>query len=275
MTPLIDGDILRYEVGYAAETGWRAITGDEEALPPFEYVLKHLEGRLSEITKRVGADKAARLFITEGRTFRYDIAKRKPYKGTRADKRPWHFENLTMWMKLHMNAEVVRHIEADDMMAIEAMKDVENTIICTRDKDLKQVPCNVYSWELWKQPEFGPTKIHTVGNIRLIANDKKLSIKGEGLAFFYAQVLMGDAADNIPGLPGCGPKKTYDILWPCVFDADPEESMYNAVLEAYEEYYYTDGDPEAELLEQGRLCWMVRELDDNGDPVMWELGKDK
>jgi 5'-3' exonuclease len=101
------------------------------------------------------------------------------------------------------------------------------------------------------------------GEITLSPN--RNSIKGEGLLFFYSQCLTGDKVDSIPGLEGCGPIKAFEILDGCVDSQD----AFNRVLEAYRGVY---GDKaEEELLEQGRLLWMTRELHPDGSPVLWEF----
>ncbi len=256
MIPLLDADILRYEVGFGAETGWQT----EGELPPWSYVEEMLHYRIDRICSDVSATEPPVLYITEGRTFRFDIAKRKPYKGTRKDHKPWHFNNLTVYMKDVLGCEVVTGIEADDQMVIDHLGD-EETIICSRDKDLRQCPGPFYSWELGKQPSYGPLVITKEGTIELSEDKKK--IVGNGLAFFYAQLLWGDTADNIPGLPGCGPVATYDILH------EGEGGLYEVGF-AYEEHYGADW--EEELLEQGRLCWMTRRLNEDGSPVLWKIG---
>ncbi len=281
LIPLIDADILRYEVGYAAETGWKAITEERETIPPFDYVAKILNERIASICKSVGTTATPRLFLTEGKTFRYDLAKTKPYKGTRTVKKPWHYENISVYMRDVLGAETVRVIEADDKLAITHVSSKETTIICSRDKDLRQVPGWFFSWELGRQPSFGPIYIDTLGTISL--SDDHKSIKATGLYSFYAQVLTGDKVDNIPGLLGCGPVAAYDIL-----TCEPEQNKYNdpsdqslidRVVCAYREYYLHVENPDdildiwaERLLEQGRLVWMTRKLYLDGSPVLWELG---
>ncbi len=257
MKPLIDADILRYEVGFGAETGWQT----EDELPPWPYVEEMLHYRIDKICADVVATEPPVLYITEGRTFRFDIAKKKPYKGTRKEHKPWHFNNLTVYFKDVLKCEVVTDIEADDAMAIRHMGP-EETIICSRDKDLKQLPGPYYSWELGRQPSFGPEVITKEGSLKLSDDNKTLS--GTGLPFFYAQVLIGDKSDNIPGLPGCGPVQAYALL------AGHTTDMIDVVTEAYIDEYGADWDEE--LLEQGRLCWMTRRLHEDGSPVLWELG---
>jgi|TARA_Y100000310_G_scaffold161131_1_gene161064 5'-3' exonuclease len=271
MRALIDADILRYEIGFAAEAGWRAKTEDPEALPPFDYVREVLDLRLKHIVESTESDQAT-LFITEGPTFRDEIATVKPYKGTRPDNKPWHFDNLTMWMKEILGCNVITGIEADDAMAVEQLKSEDATIICSRDKDLRQVPGMFFSWELGRQPQFGPEEIIDPGTLSLAEDNKKLT--GTGFAFFCAQVLMGDSVDNIPGLPGCGPKGTWEALEP-VLNGSPNDDVRNHLIDTLIDMYdekYGVGESEERLLEQGRLCWMTRRLNEDKTPELWEIG---
>ncbi len=280
MHALVDADILRYEIGFASEVGWK--NGD---LPPGEYVEEMLHNRLDRIIHGAGATSST-LFLSEGRTFRSDIATVKPYKGTRRHVKPWHFNNLTVYMRDVLGASIVTTIEADDAMAImqtQVIKDKglyrvidgkadvlfsKETIICTRDNGLKQVPGWHYSWEMGAQPEFGPVLVTKEGG-GLSLNKKRSEIKGTGLPFFYAQVLQGDTADNIPGLPGCGAVRTYELLKDGVYGGHPADI-------AYQEYYDHYGDEcDERLLEQGQLCWMTRRLHPDGSPELWTIGQEE
>lgn len=262
MRALIDADILRFEVGFAAETGWKSVTEGEEDVPQFDYAAGMLDMRIANIMAVTKSDERT-LYLTEGRTFRYDIAKRKPYKGTRKTTRPFHFDNLTVYMRDVLGATIVTGIEADDALAIEHLSNPDTTIICSRDKDLRQIAGNLYSWELGSQASFGPERITKEGFLSLNDNKKKLS--GTGTAFFLAQVLMGDPTDNIPGLPNYGPVGTYEVL-----KGKTSEEQLAAVVRAYQEEYGETW--EEELTEQGQLCWMTRSLDANGSPVLWTMG---
>lgn len=90
-------------------------------------------------------------------------------------------------------------------------------------------------------------------------------LKGNGLKFFYAQILMGDAADNYHGLPNCGMTGAYELLNNC----NSEQELYYTVLEAYKKHYGTKPFRAENyrggwamltaydmMLEQGRLAWM-------------------
>ena len=263
LTPLLDGDILRYELGFAAETGWAAITDGRENVPPFRYVEKILNMRITNIQAMCNTNVKPRIFLTEGRTFREDLAKTKVYKGTRVPNKPWHYDNLTVYMRDVLGAEIVTEIEADDRIAIEHVQGDGTTIICSRDKDLRQVPGWFYSWELGRQPSFGPVYISNPGTIELSEDRKK--IVATGLASFYGQILTGDRADNIPGLDKCGPVAAYAAVEASLHQRDvPLSDMFEVVREMY--------DDDEKLLEQGRLVWMTRRLHDDGSPVLWELG---
>lgn len=271
LVPLVDGDILLYEIGFGSETGWRAVTNDPEALPPFYFVETMLLERLANIKATVDTEEKPIIFITdEAPTFRFDLAKTKPYKGTRKSLKPWHYANLKAYMYGMLDAVRVSNIEADDMMAIvQTEAPPDTTIICSRDKDLKQVPGWHYSWELGKQPSFGPEKIDKFGTLELSQDNKKL--RGTGLLFFYAQMLTGDSVDNIPGLPKCGPVAAHRILTE-ELDTGEEYPLLQRVRQAYWDYY-TGEVAEERMIEQGQLCWIVRRYDPTGmDPQIWYPG---
>lgn len=260
MQPLLDADILCYEIGFAAEAGWQ-----QPGFPSFDYVVDLLEARIENICAVVGATEPPKLFLTGKNNFRYAIAKRQQYKD-RPSLKPYHYKNIKAYLIAKYGAIVTEGIEADDAIAIEQTKSLKegyDTIICTRDKDLRAVPGWHYGWELGNQPSFGPRFVDIFGELRL-SGDRK-SIKGEGLVFFYSQCLTGDRVDSIPGLGGCGPVKAFEIL----SNTKTPDEAFKAVLEAYRGVY--EDDAEKELLEQGQLLWMVRELDEEGKPIMWRL----
>lgn len=257
MQPLIDADVLRYEIGFAAEAGWQS-----PGFPSFDYVAELLDNRINNICAVVGATAPPILYLTGKSNFRYTIATRTPYK-ERIGNKPWHYKNLTAYMKAVYDVRMQEGLEADDLMAIEQTRRPNETIICTRDKDLRSVPGWHYGWELGNQPSFGPRMVDTFGEIRL-SSDRK-SIKGEGLVFFYSQCLTGDRVDSIPGLDGCGPVKAFETL----SNTKTPDEAFKAVLEAYRGVYGDDA--EKELLEQGRLLWMTRELHLDGSPVLWSI----
>lgn len=273
MIPLIDADVLVYEVGFGVMTGWE---GDDP--PPFDMARELLERKIDNICAMVGATAPPILYLTGSGNFREQIATLKPYKGTRFAEKPYHFNNLRNYLVGVLGAITVDGMEADDAMSIEQVRNDRvyhsmllsgkeegciHTIICSRDKDLKQVPGWHYSWEMGNQPSFGPEECTDYGWIKISENRKKLF--GMGDKFFLAQCLMGDKVDNIGGIPKYGPAKAFDLL----SDTQTYPEGLSLVLEAYKGFYGDDG--EKYLLENGQLLWMVRELDKEGKPVMWEM----
>lgn len=259
MQPLIDGDILCYEVGFAAETGWSSHE-DRPGFPPFDYVAELLDNRISNICAMVDATSPPILFLTGEGNFRYEIAKRHPYKA-RPSNKPWHYYNIKAYLKSKYEVIESKGVEADDLMAVEQTKRPEETIICSRDKDLKSVPGWHYSWELGNQPQFGPERVDEFGWIRL-SNDRK-SIKGVGYLFFCSQCLTGDKVDTIPGLLQTGPVKAFQILEGSKTPNEALKRVYGAYKAVYGLSAYK------ELLEQGRLLWMTRKVREDGSPVLW------
>ena len=88
--------------------------------------------------------------------------------------------------------------EADDGLAQANYNDPKNSVLCSRDKDLRMVPglhLDMDTGEIINVP------FDAYG--KLVIDDSKSSKKvvGYGPAFFFAQCLMGDTADNIKGLP--------------------------------------------------------------------------
>jgi hypothetical protein len=256
--PLIDSDILLYEVGFAAETGW---LGD--GYVPFDYVAELLDNRIGNICAMVEATEPPILYLTGKGNFRFDIAKRTPYKD-RPNNKPWHYKNIKAYIKGKYDYVESEGMEADDLMALQQTERPNETIICSRDKDLRAVPGWQYGWELGNQPQFGPLLVDSIGHIRL--SDKRDKVIGYGGLFFYAQCLTGDSVDSIPGLGGkTGPVKAMRILE----GATTLEEAFKLVQEAYRASYGDRGDEE--LLEQGRLLHMTRNLHPDGSPVLWEL----
>lgn len=269
MTPLIDGDIILYEVGFAAEAGWRYLhqsmgytDGDYPPLPPFEFVEQTLENRIESICREVESTEQPRIYFTGKGNFRESIATTQKYK-ERAGNKPFHYYNIKAHLYGTRDCYQVDGLEADDLIAIQLMEHPGETICCTRDKDLRAVPGWHYGWELGNQPSFGPILVEGFGAIRL--SDKRDKIVGWGEKFFYAQMLTGDPVDTIPGIPKMGAVGAFKILEHALTSEDAFKAVVGAYKKAYGLYF------NEVMLEQGRLLWMTRKLHEDGSPVLWEL----
>lgn len=277
MKALIDTDVLLHECSAVAEAKPTSENTQDQTLKSFDFVKELFDGRVSDILQATKADDYT-LYITGKGNFREEVAITLPYKGNRKEEKPYHYENLKSYVLSLPQCILVEGMEADDAMAIAqevAYRCLENTdeyveapemsdtVICTRDKDLRMVPGWHYGWECGHQPEFRLQWVDPIGHIELSKDRKK--IKGTGLKFFWSQMLTGDRVDNIPGLGGDGPVAAYEAL----SDARTEEEMFRIVQGRYEmSHPHTWREY---MLEQGRLLWMVRDTDEEGKPVMWEV----
>jgi 5'-3' exonuclease len=208
---LIDADILCYSVGFSTE--------DEDSL---EAILK-MDSRIDEITFNCGASEYV-LYLSGSNNFRKKLF--PSYKAHRKQPKPKHFQALRDYLIDVEKAVVAEGQEADDLLGINQDKAGEfdlrlddgvaessyDTIICTIDKDLLQVPGWHYNWN----------------------KDEVIEVSvAEGLKNFYRQLLTGDATDNIPGQVGIGPKKANDILAGC----ETEEQYNKVVFDSYKKYF--------------------------------------
>lgn len=262
MIALIDGDILRYEIGFAAETKWKDVSDEP---PPFSVVEELLENRIGNIMAMTNSDEC-RLFFTGKTNFRTELAKTVPYKN-RPSRKPFHYKNIEAYLKAIYPYAEQEGLEADDLMAIcqTSRLDYADTVICTRDKDLRQVEGYHFGWELGHQPMFPMQWVNSYGNINLERHKHGTQIKGTGYKFFCSQLLTGDVVDTVPGLGKCGPVKAFNLL----SNTHLPEDCLNAVKTAYKAKYK---DSWKEMLtEQGRLLYLIRELDKDGNPVMWSI----
>ena len=197
--------------------------------------------------------------------FRDEVAQKKEYKGNRKAEKPFHYDNLTAYIFSKYDVKVAVGMEADDLMSVYQWERVKqghlDTIICSRDKDLRITPGMHFSWSCGRQEQFGPARVTELGELKLIKNNKK--IFGTGLSFFYSQLITGDVVDNVPGLPKGGPVLAYKTLAEC----GSELEMFNSVAALYQDRFGDDW--RAEMREQTDLLWMVRELDEKGEPIRY------
>lgn len=262
MQPLVDSDVLIYEVGFGSETYWKSL--EKEGPPPFDIVAEMLDMRVANICAMVEATEPPVMYLTGKGNFRYDVAITQPYK-ERPSNKPFHYYNLKAYIKGKYEYVETVGMEADDAIAIAATQRPTTSIICTRDKDLRSVMGWHYGWELGNQPQVGPLFADEIGKLEL--SDKRNKLQGYGKLFFYGQLLNGDSVDSIPGLGGgCGPVKAFKILEGCT-------TLKEAFERCREAYRGLHGDVEGDrrMLEMGRLLHMTRYLDEWGNPIQWEF----
>lgn len=266
----IDGDVLLYKCGFAAEkTHYKVIVaeqGDEDGeypaedaraakkliaeleergikasrmaetdIQPLGFAIQNLKTKIASIMEATRGNTFT-IWLSGGNNYRDQLV--DDYKANRPDRKPHWFKQMKDYLIDQYHAEVTYGQEADDAMAIAQYQAFEDTMIVTIDKDLKMVPgrhCNLESLEM-----FEVTPI-------------------EGLRFFYKQIITGDSTDNIKGLyKMLNIKATKKYLAP-IDEMDDELSMWLYVVGVF------DGIPEGEVITNARLLWMRSKEDE-----MWE-----
>lgn len=274
MKCLIDADILAYECAFAGQ--FKDELSGDLIMKDFDNVEDHLEMKLREIQEETFADEPPTLYLTGdnklGRllkrdfspNFRIAAAVTKPYKGNRKSEKPLHFDNIRAFMLSRYDTIVADGCEADDMLA---MAQTDKTVICSTDKDLRQIPGRHYSWSVGQRPSIPMYTVDSLGELKLIeGKTKKLWMTG--MKCFYAQLLMGDVVDNIQGIPGVGPVGAYNLL----NEATSELELYRLVRARYMEEWPEDGIQK--LKEHAALIWIVRERKPDGSFKMYRPPKE-
>jgi 5'-3' exonuclease len=179
--------------------------------------------------------------------------------------------------------EVTMTAEADDLFGERAYHAPDDVVIYTQDKDMRMLPGIHLDWVT--------NRMHQVHVLQQslrpsLVQDSVFNDKQYGPKWFWLQMLHGDNADNIPGLPlarckyGGGPitpdgklNKVGEAAAPKILDAHSDLTLAGAVELAYRSYY---GERWlVEMLEQACLLWMRRVPDkwddclDPGGPLEW------
>ena len=199
-------------------------------------------------------------------------------------------------------------IEADDGMGIMQREDPENSVIMTVDKDLSMIEgehCHLETYKRTTVPaDFGHIELQVKKRVSPTTGKTSTENKivGYGKSFFWAQMLMGDTADTIPGLLKISgddaekycPKKSPDkkrkplacgvvTAWKCIETAKTELEIAIRVMQLYKNYYgdeytfTTWRDDEITvswrdmMYEQGHLLWMQRYPNDSFKDYIREM----
>jgi hypothetical protein len=241
---LTDGDGLAY---YCA--------GNDGTSPGQARV--NLISKLDEAKAAGGAETSRVLMTARGshKGHRYAIARVKPYQGQRTNsRRPKNWEYLRGLLEGSPAdghpTELTGMAEADDLFGkYSSILGADNVVIHTQDKDMRMVP----GWHL----EWSTMRMTFVPNGCWAHTHNGLLY---GRKWFWMQMLHGDGADYIPGLPKyitpkgtaalCGPATAEKLLAEC----GNEETARHTVFGLYRGYYPDDW--QVQVLEQSILLWM-------------------
>lgn len=234
----IDGDMLAYQCG----------GNDDTDVATSRRILK---SKIDLFKDASGAEGVLLHLTASGSTKgdRAAIAYTKPYQGQRKGHRPKNWQYLREYMAEGLAGPVKQWFdrEADDGFGFISMN-CPLDVIATRDKDMRMLPGWHLNWD-------------TYDLIKVNADQFAMEAGGKlyGHKWFWTQMLWGDAADNIPGLPkhpdfprGVGEAAASKIL---AFAHD-DDSAAHAVAQAYKAHY---GNEWADrYVEQASLLWIRR-----------------
>lgn len=274
----IDGDFICYHATCHEDEDW-------------ETQVHTAAAEVERLRLMAGAERAClhltSKFSDKGK--RAEFALQRPYQGNRKDKpKPQNLERMRLYLAEGRDYEAMYWTdqEADDGMCQAAWQAVQAgkpqlAVIVSPDKDLRQC----IGWHMdWHTGELH--EVSGYGFLHLDRTGKSPKLVGYGPAFFWAQVLMGDSADNIQGLPkvtaeclnvllgadtdkdrACGPVLTYELLQDCASHAEAAErvgTLYSAYGEKIGFTNYKDGstvDWKVVLSSECILLWMRRTKD--------------
>src|SRR3990167_2117781 len=163
---LIDADLVAYRCAASAEKN------------DADIAMIRASRLLTDIISTTDASEV-KLYLSGSTNFRKDVY--PEYKANR-DKlvRPMFLQPVREYLVKEWGAEVTDGYEADDALGIQA-SGLPNTVICSLDKDLLQIPGLHYN--------FVSREFRDIGRL-------------EGWFNFYSQLVLGDRSDNVPGYDG-------------------------------------------------------------------------
>lgn len=223
---LIDGDIVLYRGASSCEP--TKIKPDRE---PLEVALARTDKIMVDILHETGAEDYL-VFLSGTNNFRKDI--NPEYKANRKDHvKPRWFEQCGQYLIDEWNAEITDGYEADDALGFNQTKD---TIICTIDKDLLQVPGRHYNF---------------------VKKEWQVVDELTGYKNFYKQMLTGDTSDNIFGIKGIGAVKAAKLIDPCTTHNEMETLVNDLYADGMRFYMNAD------------CLWVMRKEGERFSDVEW------
>lgn len=205
----------------------------------FEEALASVKDYFS-FTRKLFQAKSMKLFLTTGKCFRYELYPQ--YKANRnRDAAPKHLHALKEHCAKNFSNVVSNPLfEADDLI-VEAALANKDALVFAIDKDiLNTLPGR----------HFNPKKREIV-----------VTSEREAARWPFLQAIVGDSSDNIPGVPGLGPKKAPVFLE----GANTEYALWQGVVRAFESV----GKSEEDALLSMRLVNMKQ--CHNGVFVPWQI----
>ena len=245
MIALIDGDIINYRVGFT--------TNEDQ-----EWIAR---ARTNEMVEGILADTGAKefaLWLSDQRENNFRTHLWAGYKANRKNvPRPVHYDYIKELLINEWGARIAHGMEADDALGIgqdqgcwelahdfnlgdlPSVLDYTDTVICSIDKDLLQVPGRHFNFVKKEWRDVTPQ---------------------QGQRDFYRSILVGDATDNIKGCRGIGPVKAEKAFG----DANTPDAYFEVILDLYKKQEVEKSTEEIlqHILLAGRLLKIRTEEDE-------------
>lgn len=202
--PVVKGRVAHIDADFMAYIVSADTRAEQDGLKAMRN-LPHKFGQIKEfaayLTRLVGAEKSV-LHVTphgSNKGNRPDQAVQAEYQANRKGKAaPEHLIPIRSFIIDECQGVPHMDQEADDGLVQAMYADPINSVIVSDDKDLLMAPGlhyvpNSKEWHDVGWDDFGKLWIDDSGS------QKK--VRGYGPLFFFFQLLMGDSADNIKGLP--------------------------------------------------------------------------
>lgn len=181
--------------GYEIVERWHEVVPDTGTRLLEMMVDSQLKAIFKHGQEQLGVRCQMELILSGKGNYRNDVATIMGYKANRAKtEKPFYYKFASDYVKTAWSAYVVNGREADDEVSIRMRRAAEDgtpAILATIDKDLDQIPGWHYSYAK-----------HVTYNVG----------KQEAMQLFFAQILCGDATDNIPGCIGLGEKRSKELV---------------------------------------------------------------
>lgn len=222
---LIDGDVLLHSAL------WKT-TSLEGAVEKMKFTYQEWmdQAFLTDSVIALGGSDNYRLDLYP--EYKHSVSRDKSREQQVAHKRET-WKALSEWE----NVVVCSGREADDQIGIWKTQLGDRGVVVSVDKDLRQLG-----------GEFFYSKLNLYRSFSIS--------KEEADRFFLTQMLSGDPMDNIPGLPGIGPKKALAIQ-----ESEPTvDSLALRVIDEYKKRYGEEW--ETYFLSNGKMLFIQRLEDD-------------
>lgn len=217
---------------------------------PFEIAAHAIESMITRASNELGCSNYTLMITDEDKSknYRYDVC--SEYKANRKNlTRPFHYKKIRKHLIENYPTEIATGWEADDSLGIAQVQSKERTCIVSIDKDLLMVPGFHYNMDTRELIE-----AKDPGKIWLIERKSgKKDLKGYGYLWFCAQMILGDAVDNIFGIKGIGAVKTYKLFSRFLDKEFTLDEPLTEVLKLYRKY-----DKVQDFEKNARLLWILR-----------------